>query len=511
MHTSLSSLKSTLKAFRRNVCLRNIAFICFLTANYSSLYGNTASILDDSSPNKAIFSSKSVKIKNLMSQNGATIVEGGAYGDEGKGKLVDILSSVADSVVRSQGGNNAGHTVKCNGKTYKFHLVPSAVLNPNVKCFIAGGVVLDPKALLKEFATLEEQGVTVSADQLKISPSAHVILPHHCQIDKLSELAKGSNAVGTTGRGIGPCYAEKASRDGLRFGDFFDETKLAAHINKGVEKAEGFRKYLEQQGKLEGSTIAKLDSAEIFDEYKGYAEKLKAFLDKRVEAQVAEAIESGQLVLLEGAQGVLLDNTFGSYPFVTSSSTSSAGIAQGAGISPLLVGKIIKVVKAYITRVGNGPLPTHISEAERVENDIKFADPKVSGEFGTTTGRARTIGWFDAVLLKHSIRGKKNTTLAVMKLDCLDNEESLKICTEYKDGDGQPVDAATVDVFSENLFPVYEQLPGWKTSTRHVRSYDELPENAKRYIERIEELAGCPVEVVSVGPDREETIIRELK
>ncbi|MBS0622777.1 MAG: adenylosuccinate synthetase [Verrucomicrobia bacterium] len=382
------------------------------------------------------------------------IVVGAQWGDEGKGKLIDFLSASALHVVRAQGGNNAGHTIMVGEEEYKLHLVPSGILFPHTRCYIGSGCVIDPDVLLAEIEQLEARGIDLEG-RLILSPGAHVILPKHRDEDRALEKEKGGQAVGTTGRGIGPCYADKVYRTGLRLAEW-----------------EGAKK-----------------------------DKLKRFFGP-VSRLVNEALDRGDEVLFEGAQGTFLDTTFGTYPYVTSSSTLAAGILAGAGVGPMKVNQVVGVAKAYTTRVGAGALPSALRA------DEVWVDPIDARELGTTTGRVRRLGWFDAFLVRTAVQLNGISSLALTKLDVLDLLKELKICVGYRLFgqviDDLPYKATDWDV----LEPIYETLPGWRRSTREVRSFEQLPVEARRYVERIEALCGAPVEVVSVGPRREETITK---
>lgn len=415
-------------------------------------------------------------------------VVGMQWGDEGKGKVIDLLSERAQHIARAQGGNNAGHTIVAKGREYRFHLVPSGIIYPHTKCYIGGGTVVDPASLLAEFKALQEHGISFEG-RLFLSPYAHVVMPYHRILDGLSEKAKGKQAIGTTGRGIGPCYLDKVNRCGIRIADLCDPAAFREHLasvllikNEELQKMYGH---------------SPLDAASLYDEYSGYAEQLKRFAAP-VEKLLYKAVKGEEHVLFEGAQGALLDNTFGTYPFVTSSSTLSGGIASGAGIGPSLIDQTIGVAKAYTTRVGNGPMPTELKEEE-----LKcFPEHSSARELGTTTGRKRRIGWLDTFLLRHTIILNGADCLGVMKLDILDGLDTIKICTGYRHCHDFP----STDKQLQSAEPIYEVHPGWKQSTRDIKIYDDLPDNAKAYLRRIEELCEVPIAIVSVGPDREKTI-----
>lgn len=427
-------------------------------------------------------------ISNSYSKNSVIIV-GGQFGDEGKGKIVDVLD--ADLVVRAQGGNNAGHTVIVGTQEYKFHLIPSGILREGCQCYLGGGVVIDPKVLLQEIEQLKALGIDPQGS-LWISCTPHVIMPYHPVIDKLAEAAKGDAAIGTTGRGIGPCYADKVNRLGIRIADFIDPVKLKKLLDQNVAIINQQLRHMYNKPVL--------DAQQIYDECLGYAQKLAPYVKDDLEFHIAEELKAGKFALFEGAQGTFLDVTFGTFPYVTSSSTIAAGICAGSGVGPTAIGHTLAVVKAYTTRVGNGPLPTEVS------GDQMFLNWKEDRELGTTTGRKRRIGWFDAVLAKTSMALNSADSMALTKLDILDKVKTIKICTSYL-CNGKTY---TVVPPHENLAhaqPIYEEMDGWMSPTTHITRYEDLPENAKRYIERIIELCQTPVSLVSVGPERNQTII----
>jgi adenylosuccinate synthase len=425
-----------------------------------------------------------------MSKNRSSIaVIGMQWGDEGKGKVIDLLSEGAHHIARAQGGNNAGHTIVASGKEFRFHLIPSGILYPHTKCYIGGGTVIDPSSILTEIEELKKNGVAGVAKRLYISYYAHIVFPYHRLIDTLSEKQKGGAAVGTTGRGIGPCYTDKINRCGIRFADLLNpetfRTRLEATVSQKNRELE----------KLYGHSPIEWEP--IYKEYSEYAKALSLFAAP-VEELLFQAMKKGEKILFEGAQGALLDITFGTYPFVTSSCTLSGGICAGLGLGPSRLDETIGVAKAYTTRVGNGPMPTELSAAELA----CFPDHTASREVGTTTGRKRRIGWFDAFLLKHTICLNGADTLALTKLDILDQLDEIKICTGYKHCKVFP---ATNEELSKAI-PIYETHPGWKKSTRDVKIYDDLPSLAKAYVRRIEELCDVPVSLISVGPEREKTL-----
>lgn len=421
----------------------------------------------------------------------AKVVIGAQWGDEGKGKIVDIMAGESDVVVRSAGGNNAGHTVEADGQQYKLHLMPSGVINPGTLCIIGNGVVVDPRVLLEEIDMLEGRGI--STDNLRIDLRAHLIMPYHIIMDELSEKARGAGDIGTTKSGIGPCYMDKAERSGIRVCDMLDKDIFADKVrgnlsvkNQMIEKVYG--------GKS-------LDAEEIITAYLGYAERLRKYCADTT-ILTYKAIKEGKKVLFEGAQGTLLDIDLGTYPYVTSSHPVSGGVCVGAGIGPTLIDECVGVAKAYTTRVGKGPFPTELFD--EVGNLIR----ERGNEFGTTTGRPRRCGWLDAVILKYSVRTSGLTGIALNKIDTLSGIGTLKICVGYrKDGEVTDEFPASLEELAK-CEPVYEELPGWEGDLSGITRYDDLPENAKRYIARIEQLVDCRIASVGVGPGREQNLIR---
>jgi len=408
-------------------------------------------------------------------------VVGLQWGDEGKGKIVDLLASQAEIVVRSQGGNNAGHSVIAEGKEYHFHLIPSGILSPHVICMIGGGVAVDPAALLAE---LEDQKISCDG-RLWISPYAHVILPYHRLLDAQSEKEKGEAAIGTTGRGIGPCYSDAVARLGIRMADFISP---AIFENKLRQILPIKNRFLEKPMTIEA----------ILDEYSKYAQQLKPFV-KPVEVELAHEIAKDKKILFEGAQGALLDISYGTYPFVTSSHTTSGGLALGAGVGPQAIQETLGIVKAYATRVGNGPFPTEFKKGETA------LDPKKAREFGTTTGRERRMGWFDAVLVSHAIRLSGVTSLALTKLDILDQMQTIKICTGYQlDGEELSFPPPCFEDL-ERVNPIYEEVEGWESDTSEIKQLEEFPKNVRLFLNKLESLLGIPIDIVSFGPEREKT------
>lgn len=412
-------------------------------------------------------------------------VVGLQWGDEGKGKIIDLLSKDCVGVIRAQGGHNAGHTVVVNQKDYHFHLIPSGILQPNVECFIGAGTVIDPKALLLEIDRLKEQGV-VFKNRLWISPHAHVIFPYHQRLDALHE--KGDSPIGTTGRGIGPCYEDAVARRGIRVGEWM--------------QSESFRKKLllalaSKDKILQLYNEPTLDFDMIFEEYSAYAKELAPFIAP-FESRVDGEILKGKKFLFEGAQGALLDIRFGTYPYVTSSCTTSGGLATGSGLGPNRIKKTLGILKAYTTRVGNGPFPTELQPHE----ESLFGSHQNSREVGTTTGRKRRIGWLDIPLLKEAIRLSGVSSLALTKIDIFDSFKSIKICTHYKNFSHPPI---SQEEWKE-VKPEYELLSGWEESTKAIKKVAEFPKNVRIFLNRIETLLNCPIEIVSFGPEREKTI-----
>ena len=420
------------------------------------------------------------------------VVVGAQWGDEGKGKLIDILSRDVDLTVRYQGGNNAGHTVCVGNQEYVFHLLPSAILHKGKVCVIGNGVVVDPKALLGEIQGLQKKGLRVSPRALKISGHCHIVMPYHRILDGLRE-TKRKNKIGTTGRGIGPCYADKVSRCGIRMVDLLNPRVLRAKLEDNLtEKNEVFRKVYRKKGfLLEG----------IYKEYLSYGKKLAPFVCDTV-LFLNEAIDRKKSILFEGAQGTFLDIDFGTYPFVTSSNSIVGGVCSGTGVAPTKIDKSIACVKAYTTRVGEGPFPTEFSA--RLEKEIR----KKGNEFGATTGRPRRCGWFDSVLVRYAVIVNGISDLAIMKLDVLDDQPVLKICTAYKYR-GKRVKGFPMDfeVLSK-AEPVYEEMDGWMAPTTGVRAFKDLPRNARLYILRLEQLLKVGVKYISIGTKRDQIIVR---
>lgn len=425
-------------------------------------------------------------------KNQNVVVVGAQWGDEGKGKLIDFLSRDVDITARYQGGNNAGHTVVVGNKEYIFHLLPSAILHKGKICVIGNGVVVDPKALLGEIDELKTKGLTVSPKQLKVSGLCHIVMPYHRVLDGLRESVR-KNKIGTTGRGIGPCYSDKVARCGVRMIDLLNPRVLRAKLEDNLaEKNEIFSKVFKQKD---------YDFESLYREYLNYGKLLGPYICDTA-LFLNRAIDKNKTVLFEGAQGTFLDIDFGTYPFVTSSNTIAGGVCSGSGVAPTKIDKILAAVKAYTTRVGEGPFPTEFSD--NLEQEIRAKGK----EFGATTGRPRRCGWFDSVLVKYSVMINGISELAIMKLDVLDELKEIKICTSYE-YDGQRYTDFPMDfeVLSKAR-PVYETMPGWNVPTRGVTKFKKLPVHARRYIERLEKLLQVPIRYVSTGSKRSETIIR---
>jgi len=419
----------------------------------------------------------------------AVVLVGTQWGDEGKGKIVDLLAESAQMVIRSQGGNNAGHTVVVDGRTFKFNLIPAGILHPSTVCIIGNGVVLDPKVLLQELEALESQGANL--DNLVISERAHMIMPYHPVLDRMEEGARGDDRLGTTYRGVGPAYSDKVRRIGFRVGD--------------LQKLRFLEKKLNFVLPLKNEVLVRLYSAPPFTveailaEYTDYASRLERFI-RDPYPLIQGAVARGERVILEGAQGTMLDLDLGTYPYVTSSYPSAGGALAGAGIGPRHVGRTIGVFKAYTTRVGYGPFPTEL------EGPLGEYLRERGNEYGTTTGRARRVGWFDACVARYAVGVNGIDSIALTKVDVLDELEVIRICTGYL-SKGEPQDHPMANISHlKHLEPQYEELPGWGQSTRDARQLTDLPEAARRYVNRIAELAGARVDWVSVGAGRDQTI-----
>lgn len=420
-------------------------------------------------------------------------VVGAQWGDEGKGKLIDILSEKVDITVRYQGGNNAGHTVIVGNKEYIFHLIPSAILRPTKVCVIGNGVVIDPKALLVEIDDLKKRGLPMTSKQLKIAANAHVVMPYHRIMDQLRE-SKRANKIGTTGRGIGPCYSDKVGRMGVRMIDLLNpkvlKAKLADNLNEKNDifvKVYGYKNY---------------DFSAIYKEYLAYGRRLKPYICDTA-LYLNDAIDRKKSVLFEGAQGAFLDIDFGTYPFVTSSNATIGGVCAGTGVAPQKIGKIVAAVKAYTTRVGEGPFPAQLDA--KMDEELR----QKGHEFGATTGRARRCGWFDSVMVRYATTISGASELAIMKLDVLDGMKELKIATSYRYKGKTYKDYPHDMEVMAGAKPVYESVPGWSENTNKIRDYKKLPLNARRYLERLEALVGVKIKYISVGAQRDEIITKK--
>ena len=420
------------------------------------------------------------------------VVIGTQWGDEGKGKVVDLLTENVGAVVRFQGGHNAGHTLVIDGAKTVLHLIPSGILHAGVMCVIGNGVVLAPGALLAELRELEDRGVP-ARERLRVSPACPLILPYHVALDQAREARRGNQKIGTTGRGIGPAYEDKVARRGLRIGDLFDAERFAFRLEEVMDYHNFvLAKYYE---------APPVDYREVLEGTLAAGEEIKPLVTDVVELLHGYR-NSGSDILFEGAQGALLDIDLGTYPFVTSSNTTAGGTAVGSGFGPLYLDHILGITKAYATRVGSGPFPTELFD----DRGRHLAEK--GHEFGATTGRPRRCGWFDAAALRQAIRINSISGLCLTKLDVLDGLDTIRICTGYQDADGRECGAPLASDDYERIRPVYEELPGWSESTAGIRVVEALPENARRYISRIEETTGAPIDIISTGPDRAETIIR---
>jgi adenylosuccinate synthase len=419
-----------------------------------------------------------------------SVVVGAQWGDEGKGKIVDILSEGMDYVVRYQGGANAGHTINLQGKKFVLHLIPSGILHPQTVCVIGNGVVVDPAALLDEIKLLEEQGIQIDG-RLKISNRAHLIFSYHKLLDQIRETSSVEQRIGTTGRGIGPAYSDKINRCGIRMTDLFNQKSLEEKVKIRVNAVNEILQNIYQQSPLEVD--------DILQQFKKSSQKIKSFITDTT-LLLHQAVQQGKKILMEGAQGTLLDVDHGTYPFVTSSSPVSAGACLGSGIGPTKIDEVVGVVKAYTTRVGEGPFPTelHDREGERLR--------EVGQEYGATTGRPRRCGWFDLVVARYAARVNGLTSLAITKLDVLDILDEIKVCTAYQ-YQGEPIEEFPADIdILQDCQPVYDVLPGWKSKIGQITEYDALPDQAKKYLDYLESKIKVPISMVSVGPMRDKTI-----
>lgn len=423
----------------------------------------------------------------------SVVVVGTQWGDEGKGKITDFLSEKAEYVARYQGGDNAGHTIQFGGETYKLHLIPSGIFSPEKLCIIGNGVVVNPKSLVTELAYLHERNITT--DNLRISDRAHVILPYHIELDRLQEEAKGDKKIGTTIKGIGPAYMDKAARVGIRIADLLDREVFEERLRLNLEdKNRQFTKLYDANP---------MNFEEIFEEYYEYGQQIKQYVcDTSV--LLNDALDNGKRVLFEGAQGVMLDIDQGTYPFVTSSNPLAGGVTIGSGVGPSKVTKVVGVCKAYTSRVGDGPFPTELFD------EIGSRIREVGREYGTTTGRPRRVGWFDSVVMRHSKRVSGITNLCLNSIDVLTGLETVKICVAYRKSNGEEIrhyPASLVEL--GQCEPVYEELPGWSEDITGCRTLEELPIEAQNYVRRVSELVGVKISTFSVGPDRNQTNILE--
>ncbi|MEK4027470.1 MULTISPECIES: adenylosuccinate synthase [Bacillaceae] len=424
----------------------------------------------------------------------SVVVVGTQWGDEGKGKITDFLSENAEVVARYQGGNNAGHTIKFNNVTYKLHLIPSGIFYSDKICVIGNGMVVDPKALIQELKYLHDHNV--STDNLRISNRAHVILPYHLKIDEVEEARKGDNKIGTTKKGIGPAYMDKAARVGIRIADLLDRQAFEEKLTRNLEEK---NRLLERFYETEGFKMA-----DILDEYYEYGQQIKQYVcDTSV--VLNDALDDGRRVLFEGAQGVMLDIDQGTYPFVTSSNPVAGGVTIGSGVGPTKINHVVGVAKAYTSRVGDGPFPTELHD------EIGHQIREVGREYGTTTGRPRRVGWFDSVVVRHARRVSGLTDLSLNSIDVLTGIETLKICVAYRYEDKVIEEyPANLNILSK-CTPIYEELPGWTEDITGCRALSELPDNARHYLERVSQLTGIPLSTFSVGPDRNQTnVIRSV-
>ncbi|MEX2415517.1 MAG: adenylosuccinate synthase [Paenibacillaceae bacterium] len=416
------------------------------------------------------------------------VVVGTQWGDEGKGKITDFLAESADVVARYQGGNNAGHTIIIKDKKYKVHLIPSGIFYDDKLCVIGNGMVINPAALLDEIKYIQDNGYTTQ--NLKISDRAHVIMPYHITLDVLEEAQKGEQKIGTTLKGIGPCYMDKAARNGIRIADLLDNEVFEPKLRAAVASK---NKWIEQVYGSNG-----LNADEILEEYTQYAEQIRPYVTD-TSVVLNDAIDDGRKVLFEGAQGVMLDIDHGTYPFVTSSNPSAGGVCIGSGVGPTKIQQVIGVAKAYTSRVGDGPFPTEQN------NEVGDRIREIGHEYGTTTGRPRRVGWFDSVVVRHARRVSGITGLSLNSIDVLSGLKTVKICTAYK-YQGQIIDyyPASLSVLNQ-CQAIYEELPGWEEDITRARTLAELPQNARRYVERVSELTGIPIAIFSVGRNRDQT------
>jgi adenylosuccinate synthase len=418
------------------------------------------------------------------------VIVGTQWGDEGKGKITDYLAEKAQVVARYQGGNNAGHTIYIHGKQYKLHLIPSGIFYPDKICVIGNGMVIDPGALVKEIRYLEEQGVSV--DNLRISDRAHVVMPYHKKLDEVEEERRGDKKIGTTRKGIGPAYMDKAARIGIRICDLLEKDIFEEKLRNNLrEKNRLLEKFYEVEG---------FQAEDILEEYLQYADILRKYVTD-TSVVLNDAIDAGKDVLFEGAQASMLDIDQGTYPYVTASNPVAGGVCIGAGVGPTKIDQIIGVVKAYSTRVGDGPFPTELHDA--IGHQIR----ETGHEYGTTTGRPRRVGWFDSVVTRHARRVSGLDGIAVTRLDILTGLDTLKVCSAYNyRGETLYNFPASLNVLQE-CEPIYEEMPGWKEDISHVRRFEELPVEAQNYLNKIVELTGAPLKIFSTGPNRDQTVV----
>ncbi|WP_337019466.1 adenylosuccinate synthase [Oceanobacillus massiliensis] len=424
----------------------------------------------------------------------SVVVVGTQWGDEGKGKITDFLSQNAEVVARYQGGNNAGHTIKFDDITYKLHLIPSGIFFNDKICVLGNGMVIDPKAFVEEIAYLHERNV--STDNLRISNRAHVILPYHLQLDILQEEEKGIHKIGTTKKGIGPAYMDKAARMGIRIADLMDKDAFREKLEQNLkEKNRLFEKVYE---------VEPMNVDDILEEYYEYGQQMAQYVTD-TSVVLNDALDAGRRVLFEGAQGVMLDIDQGTYPFVTSSNPIAGGVTIGSGVGPTKINHVVGVSKAYTSRVGDGPFPTEL------DDEIGHTIREVGREYGTTTGRPRRVGWFDSVVVRHARRVSGITDLSLNSIDVLTGIETVKICTAYRyKGEIMKEFPASLKVLAE-CEPVYEEMPGWTEDITGVKTLDELPANARHYLERVSQLTEIPLSMFSVGPDRSQTnVVRSV-
>ncbi len=455
---------------------------CLLSVTRSKWTGFSLTVTPNTTASET---AKEPKMSNV-------IVIGTQWGDEGKGKVVDVLAEKARLVVWFQGGNNAGHTMVVDGESFISHLIPSGILHPDKVCLIGNGVVVDPGVLIEEIEHLRGRGISVNPDNLIVSETAHLIMPYHKLIDHGRERVNGDKKLGTTGRGIGPCYEDKATRRGIRFCDLIDEDIFKDKLSFILGEKNFYLKEF-----LKSETI---DEAAILEEYLPYAETLRPHV-ANVSVLISDAIKAGHDVLFEGAQGTHLDIDHGTYPYVTSSNTVAGNACCGAGIGPTRIDAVVGMVKAYTTRVGAGPFPTEL------EDEIGDRLQERGAEFGATTGRRRRCGWLDTVVVRNSARLNGLTGIAITKLDVLSGLDTLKIATAYQYRNDTLTEFPPSIKMLEGCEPVYEELPGWTEDLTDAKHFEDLPENARNYVKRVEELVETPVQIISVGPGRQQTMV----